>query len=123
MRVFNYVNNVNHADIIPNKHIFNTSLFSSTPAAPIPIKKLRNFSPFKKVQIKQEAKGLSTPRLVSKSELKTKSVETAQRLSPTAAKSLMSPVLANADSGATGTYLRIQDIQVLRNVKVSSQAD
>jgi len=123
VRVSNHVNNVNHANIIPNKHIFNTSLSSSTPAAPIPIKKLRNFSPFKKVKMKQEAKGLSTPHQVSKSALNKKSVKTAQRLPPTAENSLVSPVLANADSGATGTYLRIQDIQVLRNVKVSSQAE
>ncbi len=28
------------------------------------------------------------------------------------------PVLANADSGATGTYLRLADIKVLRDVKM-----
>ena len=33
------------------------------------------------------------------------------------------PVLANADSGATGTYLRLADIKVLRDVKVSSPKD
>ena len=30
------------------------------------------------------------------------------------------PVLANADSGATGTYLRLADIKVLRDVKIST---
>ena len=33
------------------------------------------------------------------------------------------PVLANADSGATGTYLRLADIKVLRDVKMSSPKD
>jgi hypothetical protein len=33
------------------------------------------------------------------------------------------PVLANADSGATGTYLKLADIKVLRDVKSSSKTD
>ena len=33
------------------------------------------------------------------------------------------PVLAKADSGATGTYLRLADIKVLRDVKMSSPTD
>jgi hypothetical protein len=53
--------------------------------------------------------------------LKKKSVETAQLNSLTLSNA--NSILANADSGATGTYLRIQDIQVLRNVKVSLPAD
>ena len=36
---------------------------------------------------------------------------------------LPEPVLANADSGATGTYLRLADIKVLRDVKMSSPID
>ena len=36
---------------------------------------------------------------------------------------LPDPVLANADSGATGTYLRLADIKVLRDVKMSSPKD
>ena len=36
---------------------------------------------------------------------------------------LPKPVLANADSGATGTYLRLADIKVLRDVKMSSPTD
>ena len=54
--------------------------------------------------------------------LKEKAVETAS-----AALSNLSgvpePVLANADSGATGTYLRLADIKVLRDVKSSSTTD
>ena len=47
-----------------------------------------------------------------------KSVETA---SSALAKSATppEPVLANADSGATGTYLRLEDTKVLRDLKVS----
>ena len=55
----------------------------------------------------------------AKSALKKKLFKTAQR----SANSMVSPVLANADSGATGTYLRIQDIQVVRDVKVSLPAE
>ena len=34
-----------------------------------------------------------------------------------------SPVLSNADSGATGNYIRLADINVLRDVRVSSPAE
>ena len=33
------------------------------------------------------------------------------------------PVLSNADSGATGNYIRLADINVLRDVRVSSPAE
>ena len=68
---------------------------------------IRRQRPFKKCQANQAAKGLSAPL----------------QPSPIFSNTLVTPVLANADSGATGTYLRIQDIQVLRNVKVSLPAD
>ena len=58
---------------------------------------------------------------ISKVTLKKKSAATAQLKSLTLSNA--DAVLANADSGATGTYLRIQDIQVLRNVKVSLPRD
>ena len=33
------------------------------------------------------------------------------------------PVLSNADSGATGNYIRLADINVLRDVRVSAPAE
>ena len=33
------------------------------------------------------------------------------------------PVLSNADSGATGNYIRLADINVLRDVRLSSPAE
>ena len=60
--------------------------------------------------------------LSSQLSVPSKSVETA---SSAFAKSAAPPipVLANADSGATGTYLRLADIKVLRDVKISSTTD
>ena len=51
--------------------------------------------------------------------LKKKSVETASAVLSNPSMS-PEPVLANADSGATGTYLRLADIKVLRDVKMST---
>ena len=58
----------------------------------------------------------------AKGALKRKSVETvsAALSNPSV---LPEPVLANADSGATGTYLRLTDIKVLRDVKTSTPKD
>ena len=39
------------------------------------------------------------------------------------AKSTSIPVLSNADSGATGNYIRLADINVLRDVRVSTPAE
>ena len=55
----------------------------------------------------------------AKGALKKKSVETASSALSNPSVS-QEPVLANADSGATGTYLRLADIKVLRDVKISS---
>ena len=57
--------------------------------------------------------------LSSQLSVPSKSIETA---SSAFAKSAAppEPVLADADSGATGTYLRLADIKVLRDVKISS---
>ena len=54
--------------------------------------------------------------------LKEKAVETASAASSNLS-GVPEPVLANADSGATGTYLRLADIKVLRDVKSSSTTD
>ena len=64
-----------------------------------------------------KAKGPSSSQL----SVPSKSVET---VSSALAKSATSPEpgLANADSGATGTYLRLEDIKVLRDLKVSLPA-
>ena len=58
----------------------------------------------------------------AKGELKKKSVETASAALSNPSVS-PEPVLANADSGATGTYLRLADIKALRDVKMSSPTD
>jgi len=55
--------------------------------------------------------------------LKKKSVETASSALSNPSVVSPVPVLANADSGATGTYLRLADIKVLRDVKMSSPKD
>ena len=55
--------------------------------------------------------------------LKRESVETALSSALSNPCVLPEPVLANADSGATGTYLRLADINVLRDVKMSSPTD
>ena len=54
-----------------------------------------------------------------KDALKNKAVETASVALSNSSVS-QEPVLANADSGATGTYLRLSDIKVLRDVKMST---
>ena len=113
--VTNYVESSDDTDNNTNLKIINTTFL------PTPNPKLNhNNNTAKTVSRSQPTKDKDTR---AKSELKKKSAETAQRLTPTAADSLVSPVLTNADSGATGTYLRIEDIQVLRNVKVSLPAD
>ena len=58
----------------------------------------------------------------AKGALKRKSVETASSALSNPSVS-PEPVLANADSGATGTYLRLADIKALRDVKMSSPTD
>ena len=57
-----------------------------------------------------------------KGALKNKAVETASVAFSNSSVS-QEPVLANADSGATGTYLRLADIKALRDVKMSSPTD
>ena len=56
----------------------------------------------------------------AKGALKRKSVETASSALSNPSVS-PEPVLANADSGATGTYLRLADIKVLRDVKIQTK--
>ena len=58
----------------------------------------------------------------AKGALKRETVETASSALSNPSV-LPEPVLANADSGATGTYLRLADIKVLRDVKMSSPID
>lgn len=82
-----------------NKNNINNSSSSSTPTH----KPTKNLSNFKIYQAKQIAKGLSAPMQPSKSRWTKQHV----------------PVPANADSGATGNYLTLTDIEVLRDVKIS----
>ncbi len=104
--VCNYVNNIYNAKVKSNKHDINTASSPSTPI-PIPNKSARSLSPFKKFQMKQMAKGLVVPLKPSKSRWTTQHV----------------PVLANVDSGATGNYLTLADIHVLRDVQISNQVE
>ena len=112
--IFKYVQNVTNNNK-NNKLKCNTSVFSSSTPAPIisidnpPHQQpcARCLSPFKLFQAKQAAKGLVTPPQPSKSRWTKQHV----------------PVLANVDSGATGNYLTLADIHILRDVQISNQTE
>ena len=76
-------------------------------ATPNQNKRGRRLSSFKIFQAKQIARGLSAPLQPSK----------------TRGTKQPDPVLANADSGATGNYLALADISVLRDVRISSVSE
>ena len=112
-RVCKNIKNFNNSQCKIKKHNVNNIFSSSSTPAPT-TKKLppiqqphaRRLSPSKKFQANQTAKGLVTPLKPMP-----KSNGTKQHL----------PVLANVDSGATGNYLTLADIGVLRDVRISDQ--
>jgi len=91
-------------------------------------------------QVKYIKKSLSTPKLYNNTNNKmntpaavnffdhsAKALGMSSRQSVTNGKvgqpAKRTPVLSNADSGATGNYIRLADINVLRDVRVSSPAE